>query len=105
MKKPKKNTRNYHKSVQKFSEGGAVEGDGSETAYQVNVGPKSPKGGYAKAYPNTDDNMFFADSDRDEKIIRAKRTLKARAAYGDNGYNTKDAGRETQSASDRFRGK
>lgn len=48
--------------------------DHSGTEYNVNVGAKSDKEG-ADAYPNTDDNMFFA-SGRDEKIIRAKRQLR-----------------------------
>jgi hypothetical protein len=89
VKKSKaKDTRNYHKQVKKYSEGGAVTDDD----------------GYAEPLPDTDDNMFLA-SGRDEKIIRAKRTLRDRARYGDNGYNVSDARRETQNASDRFRGK
>lgn len=75
MKKPKKDTRSYHK-VKRYSEGGAVTDDGYETARQVNAGPKTAKGGDGvDAYPGTDDNMFTAGG-RDEKIIRAKRALR-----------------------------
>lgn len=56
-------------------QGGATDYS-NHTEYQVNVGPKQDKGGPpVDAYPNTDDNRFFA-SGRDEKIISAKRKLR-----------------------------
>lgn len=68
-----------------YVDGGGVP-DGYETMRQVNVGAKTNKGGMTlDPYPDTNDNMFFANG-RDEKIIRAKRQLRdGLKGYADGG--------------------
>lgn len=56
-----------------------------------------------RAYPDTDDNMFFADG-VDEKVIRAKRKIRDQTGISIYGDNTARARRATQELADDIRG-